>query len=76
MTQSTSRLNADMGKLSENWSDTLEATIPLDIRNGVINYKIYNQQNELVDATCADSISNRHFVVWLRKFDRKGVKAA
>ena len=23
----------------------------------------------------ADSISNRHFVVWLRKFDRKGVKA-
>lgn len=47
---------------------------PLDIRDGKIHYLIYNQENVLVDATCEDSISNRHFVVWLRKFDRKGVQ--
>lgn len=62
--------------MRENWAESLEPTRPLDIRNGRIYYQIYNQENELVETNCADSTSNRHFVVWIRKFDRKGMKAA
>lgn len=51
--------------------NSLEPTRPLDIRDGVIHYHLYDQNGDLKPATCADTTSNRLFVVWVRKFDRR-----
>lgn len=48
---------------------SLVPTRPLDIRDGVIHYQLYDQSDTLVPATCKDTTSNRLFVVWCRKFD-------
>lgn len=33
-------------------------------------YTIYDQEGNLVTMRCADTLQNRMFAVWLRKFDR------
>jgi hypothetical protein len=42
----------------------------LDIRDGVIYYKIYAQDGSFIPMNCRDTISNRLFVSWVQKFDR------
>lgn len=51
--------------------NSLEPTRPLDIRDGFIHYELYDQEGVLRQAKCADTTSNRYFVVWCRKFDRR-----
>lgn len=52
-------------------SDGLTPTRDLDIRNGQIHYTMYGQDDEPMEAVCADTEFNRKFVVWVRKFDRQ-----
>lgn len=59
-----------MTQLSENWSDGLAPTVPLDIRDGVIHYKLHDQEGNLRPATCKHTKMNELFVVWARKYDR------
>ncbi len=49
--------------------NSLQPTRDLDIRGGVIHYHLYDQTDKLVPASCEDTVSNRLFVVWCRKFD-------
>ncbi len=42
----------------------------LDIRDGVIHYRLYQQDGRLMPMTCADTPDNRRFVEWVRQFDR------
>lgn len=37
---------------------------------GNIRYKLYGQDGAFTDMLCADTPSNRMFVLWLRQFDR------
>lgn len=52
-------------------NNELQPTTPLDIRDGHIHYSLYNQEGVLQPCKCADTVSNRLFVVWVRKFDRR-----
>lgn len=42
----------------------------LDIREGVIHYRLYQQDGSLQPMTCKDTFENRLFVSWVQKFDR------
>lgn len=50
--------------------NSLEATRPLDIRDGRIHFNIYGQDGHFVALDIADNQYTRMFVVWLRKYDR------
>lgn len=41
----------------------------LTIRDGVIHYKIRQQDGSFQPMTCSDSFHNRMFVSWVQKFD-------
>ncbi len=41
----------------------------LDIRNGVIHYKIRQQDGSFVPMTIKDTTSNRYFVSWVQIHD-------
>jgi len=51
--------------------NALAPTTPLDIRDGYIHYALYDQEGRLQPCRCSDNVSNRLFVVWIRKFDRR-----
>ena len=42
----------------------------LKIENGVIYYKLYQQDGSMVDMTVRDTYSNRLFVSWVQIHDR------
>lgn len=42
----------------------------LVIRDGVIHYRVYQQDGSLLPMTCKDTLSNRLFVSWVQIFDR------
>jgi len=41
-----------------------------DIREGVIHYRIYQQDGTPQEMTCADTSHNRQFVSWVQAYDR------
>ena len=43
---------------------------PLDIRDGVIHYRLYAQDGKFIPMTCVDTPDFRRFVEWTRRFDR------
>lgn len=49
---------------------SLLETAKLDIRNGAIHYKIYQQDGSMQPMTCRDTTSNRVFISWLQSHDR------
>lgn len=42
----------------------------LDIRDGVIHYRLYQQDGTMQPMTCRDTFDARLFVSWVQKFDR------
>ena len=42
----------------------------LDIRDGVIYYKLYQQDGSMTEMTCADTVSNCRFIEWVKVHDR------
>jgi len=42
----------------------------LDIRDGVIHYKLYNQEGDLTPMTIKNTYENRLFVSWVQIHDR------
>ena len=42
----------------------------LDIRDGIIHYKLYDQEGRFTPMTIRDSYSNRLFVSWVQIHDR------
>lgn len=42
----------------------------LDIRDGVIHYRLYQQDGSMEAMTCRDTASNRLFVSWVQAHDR------
>jgi hypothetical protein len=36
----------------------------------ILHYKLYGQDGQLIDMTCADTPDMRRFVEWVRKHDR------
>lgn len=42
----------------------------IETENDQILYQIYGQDGEFVSMRCADTPSNRMFVLWLRQHDR------
>ena len=52
--------------------DEFEPTWPIEEIPGGLAYRIYGQDGQLVRLTCKDTMHNRNFIVWLRKFDRAG----
>jgi len=50
--------------------------LPLDdfsklrLGEGIIRYRLYQQDGSMVEMTCEDKLSNRLFVSWVQKFDR------
>lgn len=42
----------------------------LDIRDGVIHYRLYQQDGSMQAMTCPDTPSNRLFVSWVQGHDR------
>lgn len=42
----------------------------LNIKDGVIHYKLYNQEGGFVNMTVKDTLSNRLFVSWVQIHDR------
>jgi hypothetical protein len=51
----------------------LVETRPIEVRpDGKLVMKIWAQDGTMVDLCCANTMHNRSFIVWLRKFDRRG----
>lgn len=46
----------------------------LDIRDGVIHYRLYQQDGSMQPMTVRDTYSNRLFVSWVQIHDRYTVK--
>lgn len=44
----------------------------LDIRDGTIHFRVYQQNGYLQPMECADTPHNRRFVSWLQVHDSKG----
>jgi hypothetical protein len=42
----------------------------LRIVDGMIHYRLYQQDGTMQDMICKDTQSNRLFVSWVQKFDR------
>lgn len=42
----------------------------LRIENGVIHYRLYQQDGSERAMTCADNVENRNFVSWVQMHDR------
>ncbi len=42
----------------------------LRIVDGVIHYKLYQQDGSMRDMTCPDTLYNRNFVSWVQIHDR------
>lgn len=53
----------------------LAPTTPIEERDGGIVLRIYDQGGTLRELVIADTVSNRLFVVWCRKFDRAQIGA-
>jgi hypothetical protein len=52
-------------------SFSLEERRPIETdERGNLIYHIYGQDGALIEMRCADNVSNRHFVIWLRQVDR------
>ena len=54
--------------------NTLMPTRPLEMNNGNIVLGLYGQDDVMRTIEIADTKMNRCFAVWVRKFDRKGLK--
>lgn len=48
----------------------LDAQMRLTIRDGVIHYRLYQQDGRMQAMTCADTPDNRAFVSWVQAHDR------
>ena len=44
---------------------------PIEVVDGHILYRLYRQDGEVQHMRCADTPSNRMFVVWVRRHDRR-----
>ena len=42
----------------------------LDIRDGRIHYRLYQQDGSMQSMDCQDTLSNRQFVSWVQAHDR------
>lgn len=60
--------------MSSRGGDGLPAKIidlsKLRIENGIIHYRLYQQDGTSQPMTCADTVENRNFVSWVQIHDR------
>ena len=47
----------------------------LNIRDGRIHYRLYQQDGSMVEMTCADTPDNRRVVSWIQIHDRRDPNA-